>query len=107
MDIGMLWYDDDRRRPLDDKIARAVEYYKAKYGATPTVCFVNPATLQGGPETAAGVHLRTARDVMADHFWIGVGEAVAANGQRNGNGNRKSAHRSDGRRAAKNGHRAG
>ena len=68
MDIGMLWYDDDRRRPLDDKVARAVAYYKAKYGATPTVCFVNPATLQNGSETAGGVHLRTARDVMVDHF---------------------------------------
>ena len=77
MDIGMLWYDDDRRRPLDDKIARAVEYYKAKYGATPTVCFVNPGTLNGGPDVAAGVQVRSARSVLPNHVWVGVGDPAA------------------------------
>lgn len=80
MDIGMLWYDDDGKRPLGEKVARAVDFYKSKYGVVPTVCFVNPATLQNGPDTAAGVQLRSARNVLADHFWIGVGEA-SANGK--------------------------
>ena len=41
MDIGMLWYDDDHKRPIGEKVARAVEHYKTKYGVVPTVCFAN------------------------------------------------------------------
>jgi hypothetical protein len=43
------------------------------------------------------VQLRSARNVLADHFWIGVGEA-AANGKnghghsRTGNGRRNGKH---------------
>ena len=87
MDIGMLWYDDDNKRPFTDKVARAVDYYKAKYGSVPTVCFVNPASLKDAPDTAAGVQIRSARNVMVDHFWLGVGET-------NGNGHAAPARRS-------------
>src|SRR5258706_13415476 len=83
MDIGMLWYDDDSKRPFGEKVARAVDYYKAKYGSVPTVCFVNLATLKDAPDAAAGVQIRSARNVMVDHFWLGVGET-------NGNGDSNS-----------------
>ena len=85
MDIGMLWYDDDSRRSLSEKVARAVDFYKTKYGSPPTVCFINPATLKdkAAPDTAGGIQLRSARNVLVDHFWLGVGET-------NGEGNGKS-----------------
>src|SRR5258708_39272603 len=83
MDIGMLWYDDDSKRPFGEKVARAVDYYKAKYGSVPTVCFVNPATLKDSPDAAAGVQIRSARNVMVDHFWLGGGE-TNGNGRANG-----------------------
>ena len=83
MDIGMLWYDDDSKRAFGEKVARAVDYYKAKYGSVPTVCFVNPATIKDAPDTAAGVQIRSARNVMVDHFWLGVGET---NGSEHANG---------------------
>jgi len=104
MDIGMLWYDDDSRRSLSEKVARAVDFYKQKYGSPPTVCFINPATLKdkAAPETAGGVQLRSARNVLVDHFWLGVGET---NGEGNGQGkssaavklSRRSAPRAAGR----------
>ena len=77
MEIGMLWFDDDARRPLPEKVARAAAHYQAKYGAAPTLCFVNPSMLAEGAEAAGGVLLRPARTVMVNHFWIGVGEAPA------------------------------
>lgn len=92
MDIGMLWYDDDHKRPLNERVSKAVDYYKAKYGVVPTVCFINPATLKDGPESAAGVQLRSARNVLVDHFWLGIGEA-------GGNGNGKSHARANGSRS--------
>jgi len=92
MDIGMLWYDDDSKRPFSEKVARAVDYYKAKYGSVPTVCFVNPASLKDSPEMAAGVQIRAARNVMVDHFWLGVGD-TAANGKSHTNSARRSGTR--------------
>src|SRR5712692_10142210 len=105
MDIGMLWYDDDTKRPLSEKVARAVDYYKTKYGSVPTVCFVNPATLKDSPDTAAGVQIRPARNVMVDHFWLGVGESGRdsggnGHGQRRANGHSVPA-RSNGRAAGR------
>ncbi len=76
MDIGMLWFDADERRSLEEKVKRAATHYQEKYGQAPTLCFVNPATLNGGPESVAGVHLRKMRTVRPDHFWLGVGEGI-------------------------------
>jgi hypothetical protein len=103
MDIGMLWYDDDTKRPLGEKVARAVDYYKTKYGSVPTVCFINPAAFKDAPDTAAGVQIRSARNVMLDHFWLGVGES---NGNGNGNGHAGSAQRKNGARQAEGNGRA-
>jgi hypothetical protein len=99
MDTGMLWFDDDAKRPLSDKVARAVEHYKTKYGATPTVCFVNPSmlTAERAPEAAGGVQLRPARMVLVNHFWIGVGEAAAQPERRSGNGARQGGNSRKGR----------
>jgi hypothetical protein len=110
MNIGMLWYDDDTKRPLSEKVARAVDYYKAKYGSVPTVCFVNPATLKDSPDTAAGVQIRPARNVMVDHFWLGVGESDGdggANGKGRANGKASANARAAGAPARSNGRGAG
>lgn len=75
MDIGMLWYDDDAKRPLAEKVQRATDYYRAKYGAQPTECYVHPSMLPSGqPTTLAGVHLRANRTVIKNHLWLGVGD---------------------------------
>jgi hypothetical protein len=92
MEVGMLWFDNDPRRGLEEKVARAVAHYKQKYGQMPTLCFVNPATLNGGPDLAAGVHIKPVRSVLPNHFWIGVGEANGrgANGHDGTNGAKKN-----------------
>jgi hypothetical protein len=87
MDIGMLWYDDDKQRRFDEKVARAVAYYRTKYGVQPTDCYVHPGMLAddhpamtaGGAhpvQLVAGVRLRANRTVIKNHFWLGVGEHV-------------------------------
>ena len=76
MNIGMLWYDDDKHRPLAEKVQRAAAFYQAKYGRAPTVCHVNPKMVTGGATVVAGVKLRVDRTVLVDHFWIGVETVV-------------------------------
>jgi len=73
----MLWFDDDPRRGLEEKIARAVAHYKEKYGQMPSLCFVNPGALAGAPDTAAGVQIKASRTVLPNHFWVGVGDAAS------------------------------
>ncbi len=47
MNIGMLWFDNDPKADLAVKIKRAAQYYRNKYGKTPTLCFVHPSMLPG------------------------------------------------------------
>jgi hypothetical protein len=42
MDTGLLWYDDDLKRPLPLKVADAVARYRERMSQEPTVCYVNP-----------------------------------------------------------------
>lgn len=93
MDIGMLWFDNDTHRNLAEKIARAVAYYRTKYGQPPTDCFVNPAMLNtDSAEVAGGLRLRPAANVLKNHLWLGIGEqsALASRGEE---GKRKHVHK--------------
>lgn len=98
MNIGLLWFDNDKQRSLEDKVARAAAHYRQKYGAPPTVCFVNlgefeaagfsspregddpllrdlrPAALPEGETRIGGLKVMPARTVLPHHFWLGVEE---------------------------------
>jgi len=79
MNIGMLWFDGDRKVELGQRIERAAGYYRSKYGQRPNVCFVHPATVNGdAPKLATGIEVRTSLAVLPDHFWLGVEEAQDA-----------------------------
>lgn len=82
MKEGMLWLDDDKKRPLAEKgqgqpwLGRAADYYRRKYGRAPDTCQVNPKMMQNGqaePVSAVGtVTVSTSRMVLMHHFWLGV-----------------------------------
>jgi hypothetical protein len=67
---------DDTKRELSEKVARAVEYYTAKYGVAPTLCFVNPNRLKQ-VELRGSVQVRPAGPALANPFWGAVDEAPA------------------------------
>lgn len=80
MNVGMLWFDNDRHTPFEQKVKRAASYYRQKYGRMPTLCYVHPsmlAALTGITQGEAGckideVFVRVDRAVRPNHFWIGV-----------------------------------
>ena len=76
MEIGMLWFDNDKKDDVCKKVERAAKFYRDKYGHTPNLCFVNPCMLSGNGEVemVAGVELRTAQTMLPHHFWIGVAD---------------------------------
>jgi hypothetical protein len=74
MKVGMLWFDNDKTRTLQEKIERAVKYYKDKHKLDPSVCYVNPAALEGIELKPNGVEVRSANTVLPHHFWVGIEE---------------------------------
>lgn len=76
MDIGLLWFDNDPRRDIVEKVLRAASHYQHKYGHMPNVCFVHPSMLNGNGKHSmlrvGGVEVRPGRAILPDHFWLGV-----------------------------------
>jgi len=80
MKTGLLWFDDDPRRQVEEKVMRAATYYERKYGQAPNLCFVHPSTLDGngkqGQLCTNGVKVRSGRSILRDHFWLGINETM-------------------------------
>jgi hypothetical protein len=78
MKTGLLWFDDDPHRELEEKVRRAATHYERKYGQSPNLCFVHRSAFDGNGKrslsTAGGVEIRSGRSVLPDHFWLGVAE---------------------------------
>jgi len=52
---GLLWFDDDVRRSIQEKIAEAAQRFRERMGYEPTVCQLNPAqasALESGADRA-------------------------------------------------------
>ena len=70
MKWGLLWYDADPKKTLEEKVRGAAVRYQEKHGAMPTVCFVNPCEVDGDvvvDECKVIAH----RSVLKNHWWIG------------------------------------
>lgn len=76
MDTGMLWYDDDKKRSLIEKVLRAVTFYTNKYGRPPTECYVHPSLIPG-PGVIAGCRMHASHLIMVNHFWLGIEPAAS------------------------------
>ena len=82
MDIGLLWYDGDPKRPLEDKVGQAAERYRQKYGRWPNTCYVHPQVVgaqgTGGlrldcqvKSAKSTIRILPAANILVHHFWVG------------------------------------
>ena len=71
MKEGLLWFDNDPKRALADKVKRAASCYQTKFHRKPTVCYVNLVDLNEPLESVGSVDLRPAKNVLRHHLWIG------------------------------------
>jgi hypothetical protein len=76
MDIGMLWFDNDPRLDLSTKITRAASYYHQKYGQAPDLCYVHPSMLGDKRQVMPGIEIKSRRQVLPNHLWLGVNDLV-------------------------------
>jgi hypothetical protein len=77
MEIGMLWFDDDPKKSLTQKIVGAADYYRHKYGCVPNICVVNVNALDVPVLDVGIVRVTAARWIMPGHLWIGMKKAGA------------------------------
>lgn len=75
----MLWFDNDTKSDLNQKIQRAANYYQQKYGKQPDLCYIHPSMAaastngNGNPTLKSGeIEVKTTRSVLPNHFWIGI-----------------------------------
>lgn len=93
MEFGLLWYDDSPSRDLLEKVRRAAAHYEHKFGHSPTLCYVNPRTVDGVNgklSELAPMQVETRSTVLPHHFLVGVANGNG-NGRRTGRKSRKVA----------------
>lgn len=74
MNTGMLWLDDDKKRPFDEKVRRAAVYYQDKYGRLPNVCFVSRKATKEATQVDK-ISIVPDRAMQPHHFWLGLNNA--------------------------------
>jgi hypothetical protein len=88
MDFGLLWYDDDSHRALEDKVGQAAKRYREKFGHWPNTCFVHPKAVTGQTDGDLQVVLRSekpqdkirlvsAPNILLHHYWLGKSNGKA------------------------------
>lgn len=73
MATDCLWYDDDKKRTLEQKITDAATFYTVKFGAAPTHCWVHRSVLaEDKVLTIGGVIVKSRRTALVNHFQLGT-----------------------------------
>jgi hypothetical protein len=72
MTEGLLWFDNDPKRKVSDKVSRAIERYQAKLQRKPTICYLNVKDFNGDIAEVNGVRLKPVTNIRPHHFLVGV-----------------------------------
>ncbi|MEJ7652430.1 MAG: hypothetical protein WKH64_03275 [Chloroflexia bacterium] len=64
----LMWFDDTKKKPVEEKILEGIERYVQRFGAAPDVCLVNPSEVV----QAQGIAVRATHYVRPNHYWFGV-----------------------------------
>jgi len=89
MNVGLLWYDGDPGRTLEDKIGRAARRYREKYGRWPNTCYVHPQAVLAPDKEAQPLAYRlqnsrttirvvSAPNILLHHLWLGESRGDAS-----------------------------
>lgn len=73
---GMLWFDNNTQTNFTDKVLQAASYYQKKYGKKPDLCFAHPSMIPTEGTQPDGIEIRSAKQVLPNHLWLGIHEAV-------------------------------
>lgn len=74
MKVGLLWYDGDPRRRVEEKIRRAAQRYQERFGREPDTCYVNPAVLAQVQEPPSHLRVVGKPNILPHHFLVGIAD---------------------------------
>jgi hypothetical protein len=88
MEFGLLWYDSDPQRALEEKIEQAARRYQQKFGRPPNLCYVHPKAVASRPDPGRAmdcplenpkttIRVIPAPNILIHHLWLGEGSAIA------------------------------
>ena len=73
--IGMLWFDNDPKKSLADKMTIAAEYYRNKYHKAANCCYVHPSMIPPESEPRVnGIAVKASKQLIPNHIWMGCNE---------------------------------
>jgi hypothetical protein len=72
MNIGMLWLDDDKKRSFEEKVKRAADYYREKYGLLPELCLVNSSMVSVENKKVGRIEVQPTQTVLLNYFLLGM-----------------------------------
>ena len=72
MHFGMLWYDNASGIPLEERLERAADFYRRKYGRVPNLCLIHPSMLDSASVRLGKLTVRAYAPILRGHLWIGV-----------------------------------
>jgi hypothetical protein len=70
MKTGLMWFDNDPKKSLGDKILDAAGHYLRKYRVNPNCCYVHPSMIQNSDLQVDRVVIRTSKSVLPNHLWM-------------------------------------
>jgi len=76
MQMGMLWFDNEKGRELAEKVRAACGYYEGKYGQKPNHCVVHTDMLDGEEMETEGVRVSGSTQMQRNHLWVGWNEEL-------------------------------
>lgn len=65
--LFLVWYDEDPKKPVSEKIAAAVDAYHVRFSSAPELVLVNVRDYVD----FAGLLVRSERTVQPNTFWVG------------------------------------
>lgn len=62
------WYDDNAKKPVEEKIREGLVRYRARFNVSPNVVLVSPSVTLLAVD---GVQLKPTSYIRANNFWVG------------------------------------
>ena len=72
IEVGLLWFDDNSKRSLENKIRDAAGRYEEKFGHAPDTCYINSDMLAQEQPQIGDMQVLVADNILPHHYWIGV-----------------------------------
>lgn len=76
--LGWLWFDNDPKTSLEEKIAQAAGRFQQKFGQPPRLCYVNERALTGLQATCGRTRVLSATNVRPGNFLFVVEAPLGA-----------------------------